>query len=324
MDKFDWNSNSITYIDSGWHLGKLIMTLAIPTIDYFIPILAKVDFPEHLIEHPDIWKSAFAEFAPQYKQAIENFNEWSENDFRPAYNQALKIHDDSNPTASETRSFVDKFCRKHDFANFYTDLKMWKMFLEMIKDKTDKSVATEVERWVYRHYLSAKYHSGVNEWWSIIVNYQEHPDLYPAAPDFFLALANEIYQEINYNDLRMFNETWQPLCYEKYYAEYEQGGIHSPYFASCGVFKNAFKNIRVSKVLQNLAKSLSKEQIILLIDWAEKVSCTVIPSDFEWYSRDLVLTDIPFANFPSILNVSDLKQSITFSEAENTQSLLLK
>jgi hypothetical protein len=324
MHKFDWNSDSITYIDSYPDLQKLIMTLAMPTIDDFIPILAKVDFPEYLIKHPGIWKSVFEEFSPQYKQAVDNLNEWSENDFNPAYNQALKIHDDTNPTVSETRSFVDKFCKKHDFASFYTRLKMWKMFLEMLKDRTNKSIATEVERWIYRHYLSNKYCLGTHAWWCVIVNYQERPDLYFPAPDFFLALTDEIYQEINYNDLHVFNEIWKPLYYEKYYPEYEQGGIHSPYLASPGAFIHAFQSIRVSKVLQILAKSLSAEQIILITSWAEKVSYQFVPSRFNRYSRDLIVANIPFADFPSILNISDLKQSITFSETENTHLLSLK
>jgi hypothetical protein len=324
MHKFDWNSDSITYIDSYPDLQKLIMTLAMPTIDDFIPILAKVDFPKYLIEHPDIWKSIFVEFAPQYQQAIKNLNEWSKNDFYPAYNQARKLHHETNPTASETRDFADRFFQKHQFSNFYTYLKMWKMFLEMLRDRTDKSVATEVERWMYRHYLSNKYWLGAHEWWCVIVNYQEHPDFYFSAPDFFLALTDEIYQEINYNDLHIFNETWQPLYYEKYYPEYEQGGIHSPYLADTGSFTHAFQSIRVSKVLQILAKSLSAEQITLVINWAEKVSYQVFPSRFNRYSRDLVVANIPFADFPSILNISGLKQSITFSETENTHLLLLK
>jgi hypothetical protein len=324
MHKFDWNSGSITYIDSYRDLQRLIMTLAMPTIDYFIPILAKVDFPEYLIKHPDIWKSVFADFAPQYKQAINNLNEWSENDFYPAYNQARAIHHRTNPTADETRDFVNRFSQKHKLSDFHTYLKMWKIFLEILRDRTDKSVATEVERWIYRHYLSTKYWRGAHEWWCAIVDYQEHPELYSSAPDFFLALTDEIYQEINYNDLHIFNEIWQPLYYEKYYPEYEQGGIHSPYLADPDSFTNAFQNIRVSKVLQFLAQSLTKEEIMLFIEWTAKVSYQIIPSDFNRYSRDLVLADIPFTDFPSILNISDLKQSITFSEAENTHLLLLK
>jgi hypothetical protein len=324
MHKFDWNSDSITYIDSYRDLQRLIMTLAMPTIDEFIPILAKVDFPEYLIKHPDIWKSVFADFAPQYKQAIKNLNEWSENDFYPAYNQAREIHHKTNSTTEETRYFVNIFTQKHNFSDFYIHLKMWKMFLEMLRDRTDKLVATEVEKWIYRHYLSNKYCLGTHEWWCAIVDYQEHPELYSSAPDFFLALTDEIYQEINYNDLHIFNEIWQPLYYEKYYPEYEQGGIHSPYLASPGAFIHAFQSIRVSKVLQIFAQSLSAEQIILITSWVEKVSYQVIPSEFNRYSRDLVLADIPFADFPSILNISDLKQSITFSETENTHLLLLK
>jgi hypothetical protein len=324
MHKFDWNSNSITYIDSYPDLQRLIMTLAMPTIDDFIPILAKVNFPEYLIENPDIWKSVFEEFALQYKQAIKNLNEWSENDFYPAYNQARKLHDATNPTASENRDFVNRFSQKHKFSNFYTYLKMWKMFLEMLKDRTDKLVATEVERWIYRHYLSTKYCQGSHEWWCAIVDYQERPELYSSAPDFFVALADEIYQEVNYNDLHIFNEIWQPLYYEKYYSEYEKGGIHSPYLADCDAFTHAFINIRVSKVLQILAGSFSTEQIALVISWAEKVSDHFIPSSFNEYSRDLIVANIPFTDFPSILNISDLKQSITFSKTENTHLLLLK
>jgi hypothetical protein len=324
MNKFDWNSNSISYTDSYLDLERLIMTLAMPAVDYFIPILDQVDFPKYLIEHPDIWKSIFAEFAPQYEQAVKNLHEWSENEFYPAYNRARQIHLETDPTASETRDFVNRFSQKHNFSDFYTHLKMWKVFLEMLRDKTDKSVATEVERWIYRHYLSNKYCLGTHEWWCAIVHYQENPDFYCPAPDFFLALTDEIHQEINYNDLHVFKEMWEPLYYKKYRPEYKQGGIHSPYLADPDSFINAFTNVRASKVLQIFAKSLSAEQITLIIDWAGKVSCQFFPSRFNNYSRDLVLANIPFADFPSILNVGDLKQSITFSETENTHLLLLK
>jgi hypothetical protein len=321
MHKFDWNSTSITHADSQWDLERLIMTLVIPTIDDFIPILATVDFPKYLIEHPDIWKSVFEEFSPQYKQAVDNLNDWSENDFRPAYNQALKIHDDTNPTASETRSFVNKFCKKYDFASFYIRLKMWKKFLEMLRDRTDKSVATEVERWIYRHRLSTKYCEGAHEWWYVIVEYQEYPD--DSAPDFFMSRASEIYQEINYSNIRAFYDTWEPLYYEKYSIEYEQGGIHSSYLADYDVFTNAFTNIRVSKMLQTFAQSLTEEQIILLTDWAKRIAYRSSAPSFD-YGHELILTDIPFANFLSILNVENLKESITFCETEQTHILQLK
>jgi hypothetical protein len=324
IDKFDWNSNSIAYVDSQYGLERLIMALVIPTIDYFVPILAKIDFPEYLIEHPDIWKSIFEEFAPQYKQAVNNLHEWSENDFYPAYYQALKIHKETNPTVSETNKFADRFYEKHFFSNFYTYLKMWKMFLEMLKDRTNKSVATEVERWMYRHYLSKRYYRGTHEWWHAIVEYQEYPD--SSAPEFFLPLASEIYQQINYSEYHAFEEEWRLLYFEKYNAEYEQGGIHSAYLADCDIFIHAFVSIRISKVLRTLAQSLKEEQIMLITDWAAKVTCRSCPEllSFDWDGRGLILADIPFAKFPSILNVENLKDSITFSKTENTHVLLLK
>jgi hypothetical protein len=119
---------------------------------------------------------------------------------------------------------------------------------------------------------------------------------------------------------------WRPLYFERYYAEYEQGGIHSSYLADCDVFIHAFVSIRISKVLRTLAQSLNEEQIMLLTDWAAKVTCRSCPEllSFDWDGRGLILADIPFAKFPSILNVGNLKNSITFSKTENTHVLLLK
>jgi hypothetical protein len=321
MHKFDWNSNSITRVDSQWDLERLMMTLVIPTIDYFVPILAKIEFPEYLTENPEIWKSVFKEFSPQYKQAISNLHEWTENDFYPAYNQARKIHEESNPTPSETREFANRFYQKHEFSDFYTYLKIWKMFLEMLSDKTSKSVAIEVERWIYRHRLSTRCWSGAHEWWYVIVRYQECPD--DSAPDFFMSRASEIYQEINRSNLLDFYDMWEPLYYEKYDIEYEQGGIHSSYLADSDVFTHAFVNIRVSKMLQTFAQSLTEEQIILLTDWAKRIAYRSGDPSFD-YGHELILADIPFTNFPSILNVENLKQSITFCEAEQTHILQLK
>ena len=58
-EQFDWNSKSLTVDNCEDKIGaQLMQLLVLPTIDYFLPLLAEGGFPDYLIRHPEIWKSA--------------------------------------------------------------------------------------------------------------------------------------------------------------------------------------------------------------------------------------------------------------------------
>jgi hypothetical protein len=85
IEQFDWNSKALTFntcrscYDSTKLSVNLMRVLILPTIDLFLPVLAEVGFPDYLIQHPDVWKSIFAEFTVLYNKALDNSDEWYRN-----------------------------------------------------------------------------------------------------------------------------------------------------------------------------------------------------------------------------------------------------
>jgi hypothetical protein len=317
VDRFDWNSKALTVENCGDKLGgNLMRVLVLPTIDYFLPYLAASGFPDYLIQHPDIWKSVFAEFTPLYEKAIDDFDEWGEEVHSKWYTPVREIYE-LNPVLKQAEMPEHRkvFVRGYNLVKFHIHLKAWQDILKMLADKAGKTVAIELERWVYYHYFSDRFNNAVERWW-IVLNDTD------SVPDCLEPMLSQIEGLNDGNELFKVTVDLEEL-YGRYYDEYDlksnsaavglyylsdgSNSHHPPYIANYYLLEQAWTKTKVMPILQLFARTLNPEQIQIVVQWAKEFDGGVFSDDSSILCEDELITNkVLFSDFHSILDANNI------------------
>jgi hypothetical protein len=306
---FDWKSHQLTFENTEYSLFQDFMgCLVLPSLDYCLPSLDVCKFPTFFLENPNVWKSVFLEFVPQHEQMIDNFHDWNEEVHSPSRVQAIDMSERDGYTG-DISTDLQNFDRKYRVAEFDAYLRSWKTFIKLLADRAGKNNAIEVERWIYRHYISSRYNDAMSGWMCLFYNAKVIPDFLEPVIQGFYELFNTderfaICEESNalYCRYREENDLdGKELNYSHYTHHHRP-----PYYAYTSLFEKIFTHMRVSEVMRILATTLNTRQIDILMQWVESMV------NDEWfestnfqiekiYGKELISTVIPFSNYPSIL-----------------------
>jgi hypothetical protein len=339
---FDWNSKTLTLDncknESGYSskLGNNLMSvLTLPAVDYFLPYLAEGGFPDYLIQHPEIWKSVFAEFVPIYIKEIDNLFELERNIGYEYRDRMVEIYR-SNPALDQRHrgeiiDYLSAFDRVIDTTRFYIYLKAWWTFLDLLAAQAGKPVAIELERWIYSNYLCHKFNQAIDGWWSVFVASDSVPDCLEP----MLSQIEELYGDYDSFGDDIFSQMEKEMerLFDRYYDEYDLKSIKDrglngdytqdhrpPYGAKTCLLKQVWKRTRVLSILQRCARSLNGEEVQIVVEWAKDYARNTGRNDDFPMSEtrlqlneddvnklcedELITTRDLFANFPSILDVN--------------------
>jgi hypothetical protein len=325
IEQFDWNSKALTFNTCRSRFGSnklgvnLMRVLVLPTIDLFLPLLAEVGFPDYLIQHPDVWKSIFAEFTVLYNKALDDSDEWSRNVSTKHRDRLVEIYY-SNPILdrNELREYLIGFDKGHDLIEFQVDLKAWRDVLEMLSTKAGEQVARELEKWMYYHYFSDKFSDAVLKWWIVLTQTDELPMCLAGMEDLIEELDANINDEIFYLCDRFDRKV------DRLYAQYiNESSLSSnssvvgyyyipeptrdsrrpPYIPNYEIIKDAWMKNRTMPILQEFASRLYPEEIEIVVEWArEYCEVRTLGDPDELYPDDLITTKTLFSDFPSVLD----------------------
>ena len=261
-------------------------------------------------------KKAFSEFVVYRRELFNKYESWFENEWLPQSSEAISIYESSpDKDLNKLKTIKEKFTQKQDFFEFYTHLKAWKYYLELISKQANEETAILVEQWIYRHVLSRQYREAMNAWWYVFVNTE-------TIPDFLLPFRNEIYQ-IKREYAIEFGVAVD-TAHEKYIAEQETRDDIYPEYINEIDLESALTDVRMNKVLRFLAEQLSSTQQKDLIAWAqEKYMSFESSSSYDMCGEELVTQKIPFSDFPTIIKIHDLKASIQFDSVTKVHLLPL-
>jgi hypothetical protein len=314
VERFDWNSTALTVENCKDILGdQLMRVLVLPTIDDFLPLLAEVGFPDYLIQHPEVWKSVFAEFTPLYEKAIDEMDEWSQ-DIESKYRLRLVKLYYSNPalSQSELREHLIIFDKGWDLIKFHVHLKAWQDVLKMLAVKAGEQVARELEQWIYYHYFSDKFNDATHQWWVALVQTKN-------VPIFIDESMLERIEELNTGDASMRLSIELDRLYARYYNECLQSnsdavglyfisdGTNShrpPFVANYYLLKEAWIKNKVMSILQDFARCLTPEEVQIVVEWATDFIGTKFEGEeHELCGDELITTKTLFADLPSVLDL---------------------
>lgn len=325
IEQFDWNSKALTFNTCRSRFGSnklgvnLMRVLVLPTIDLFLPLLAEVGFPDYLIQHPDVWKSIFAEFTVLYNKALDDSDEWSRNVSTKHRDRLVEIYY-SNPILdrNELREYLIGFDKGHDLIEFQVDLKAWRDVLEMLSTKAGEQVARELEKWMYYHYFSDKFSDAVLKWWIVLTQTDELPMCLAGMEDLIEELDANINDEIFYLCDRFDRKV------DRLYAQYiNESSLSSnssvvgyyyipeptrdsrrpPYIPNYEIIKDAWMKNRTMPILQEFASRLYPEEIEIVVEWArEYCEVRTLGDPDELYPDELITTKTLFSDFPSVLD----------------------
>ena len=312
---FDWNSKSLT-IDNCRNklmLGDgLMRVLVLPTIDDFLPLLAEVGFPDYLIQHPEVWKSVFAEFTPLYEKAIDEMDAWGE-DIESKYRLRLVKLYDSNPalSQSELSDHLVAFDKGWDLLEFHVYLKAWRDVLNMLVAKAGEQVARELEKWIYYHYFSDKFNDAILQWWIALTQTE---DILICIESMFDRI-----EELNRGDASIRLGIELDRLYAKYYHECLQSnsdavGFHflsdgtnshrPPFVANYYLLDKAWTKNKVMPILQDFARCLTPEEVQIVVEWAtDFIGIKFAGEEHELCGDELITTKTLFSDFPSVLDL---------------------
>jgi hypothetical protein len=320
IKQFDWNSKALTFDNCKDKIGDdLMRVLVLPTIDYFLPYLAASGFPDYLIQHPDIWKSVFAEFTPLYEKAIDDDREWGGNVASKYRARIVEIHNEYPKVLNRSKLFdyLGEFDNSRDLIEFYVHLKAWQDVLKMLAAKAGKPVAIELEQWMYYHYFSDRFNTAISGWWTVLNDTDSVPDCL----DFMLELIEGLNEGSQL--IKVDNEIEK--LYGRYYIEYDlksnsaavgryflSDGTNDhrpPYVADHYFLYQAWKKTKVMPVLQLFARSLNLEQVKTVVKWAEEFYDGGIFSNdpSELCGDELITTKVLFSDLPSILDLDNVR-----------------
>jgi hypothetical protein len=325
IEQFDWNSKALTFNTCRSFTGStklgvdLMRVLVLPTIDLFLPVLAEVGFPDYLIQHPDVWKSIFAEFTLLYNKALDESDEWNRNVSTKHRNRLVEIYS-SNPILdrNELREYLIGFDKGHDLIEFQVDLKAWRDVLEMLSAKAGEQVARELEKWMYYHYFSDRFSDAVLKWWIVLTQTDELPMCLAGMENLIEDLDANINDEIFYLCDRFEREV------DRLYAQHiNESGLSSnssvvgyyyipeptgdyrrpPYIPNYEIIKDAWLKNRTMPILQEFASRLYPDEIEIVVEWArEYCEARTLGDPDELYPDELITTKTLFSDFPSVLD----------------------
>jgi hypothetical protein len=334
IKQFDWNSKALTFNTcrscyGSTKLGSdLMRVLILPTIDLFLPVLAEVGFPDYLIQHPDVWKSIFAEFTILYNKALDDSDEWSRNVSTKHRDRLVEIYY-SNPILdrNELREYLIGFDKGHDLIRFQVDLKAWRDVLEMLSAKAGEQVARELEKWMYYHYFSDKFSDAVLKWWIILTQTDELPmclagmeylieeldtnmlDLIDESnmTDKTFYLNRQFYREVDRLYAQYINESAlnsnSSVVGYYYIPEPTRDSRRPPYIPDYEIIKDAWIKNRTMPILQEFASRLYPDEIEIVVEWArEYCEVRTLGDPDELYPDELITTKTLFSDFPSVLD----------------------
>jgi hypothetical protein len=224
---FDWNSKTLTLDncknESGYSskLGNNLMSvLTLPAVDYFLPYLAEGGFPDYLIQHPEIWKSVFAEFVPIYVKEIDDLFELERTVSSKYRHQIVKIYE-SNPALDRSNrgDYLIGLDRTIDTTRFYVYLKAWWTFLDLLAAQAGKPVVIELERWIYSNYLCHRFNHAIHRWWLVLTGTDSVPDCLEPMLSQIEELEGDYDSFGDDNFLKMERE--MKRLFERYYDEYD-------------------------------------------------------------------------------------------------------
>jgi hypothetical protein len=299
IKEFDWNSKSLTIDNCKDKIdGKLMQILVLPTVDYFLPLLAEGGFPDYLICHPEIWKSIFTEFAPHYEKTIDSFEEWAEEVQSKWFNPLQRIYASTQLYKDELISHSDTFSKEYNLIKFNINLKAWKSILSMLEVKAGKLVAVELERWVYYHYFSDRFNEAIRIWWVALSYPDSVPDCLEPMIDRIEDLdLSKINNEIKKLSLRYYNENNLELVRN------DSRIHHPPYFANHHILEEALTKNKVMSIFQACAHSLNQDEIKIVVEWAkEYIVSNSLGESSDLCEDELITTKDLFSDFPSILD----------------------
>jgi hypothetical protein len=334
IEQFDWNSKALTFNTCRSCFGStklgvnLMRVLILPTIDLFLPVLAEVGFPDYLIQHPDVWKSIFAEFTVLYNKALDDSDEWYRNIGAKYRARLVEIYE-LNPGID--RNGIHTHRRPFDISNelieFHVDLKAWRDVLEMLSAKAGEQVARELEKWMYYHYFSDKFNDAVLKWWIILTQTDELP-ICLAGMEYMIEELDtnmaDLIDESNMNDKTFYLDRQFDRKVDRLYAQYinessltsnssvvgyyyipEPTGDYRrpPYIPDYEIIKDAWIKNRTMPILQEFASRLYPEEIEIVVDWArEYCSIRTLGNPDKLYPDELITTKTLFSDFPSVLD----------------------
>lgn len=317
IEQFDWNSKAITFDNCKDKLGNNLMrVLVLPTIDYFTPYLAASGFPDYLIQHPDVWKSVFAEFTPLYEKAIDDEGEWNRNVASKYRARIVKIYE-SNPAIDRYHLYdrLGTFDNSHDLIEFHVHLKAWQDVLKMLAAQADKSVAIELERWMYYHYFSDRFNTAIDAWWTVLNDTDSVPDCLDPMLDLIEGLNDgdrSFKVTVDLDELygRYYDEydlKSNSAAVGRYFLSYGTNDHRPPYVADYYVLRQAWTKTKVIPMLQLFARSLNSEQVQTVVQWAKEFDGSIFSDDPSRLCEDeLITTKVLFSDFPSILDLNTL------------------
>jgi hypothetical protein len=334
IEQFDWNSEALTFNTCRNRFGStklssdLMRVLILPTIDLFLPVLAEVGFPDYLIQHPDVWKSIFAEFTVMYNKALDDSNEWYRNIGAEYRARLVEIYE-LNPGID--RDSIYARLRPFDISNnlieFHVDLKAWRDVLEMLSAKAGEEVARELEKWMYYHYFSDKFTDAVLKWWIILTQTDELP-ICLAGMEYLIEELDtnmiDLIDEANMSDKTFYLDRQFDRKVDRLYAQYiHESGLSSnssvvgyyyipeptgdfrrpPYIPDYEIIKDAWIKNRTMPLLQEFASRLYPDEIEIVVEWArEYCEARTLGDPDELYPDELITTKTLFSDFPSVLD----------------------
>ena len=170
----------------------------------------------------------------------------------------------------------------------------------MLVAKAGKSVARELELWVYYHYFSDRFDDAIRLWW-IVLNYTE------TVPDCLDPMIDKI-EEL---DLVEINAEIREVA-AKYYNEHNFQSMpmnkkthYSPYFANHHILEKAYTKNKIMSIFQVCAQSLNQEEIKSIVEWAKEYVVSKSLGEYSELCEDeLITTKALFSDFPSILDLN--------------------
>jgi hypothetical protein len=335
IEQFDWYSKALTFNTCRSRNGStklgvdLMRVLVLPTIDCFLPVLAEVGFPDYLIQHPDVWKSIFAEFTTLYNKALDDFSEWNMNIGSKYRDRIVEIYE-LNPEIDRNHlhTHLIPFDKSYALIEFHVDLKAWRDVLKMLSDRAGEQVARELEKWMYYHYFSDKFSDAVFKWWIVLTQTDEIPICLAGMVDLIEELDTntvDLIDELNINDETFYLSRKFDLKVDRLYAQYiNESNLSSnssvvgyyyipeptgdyrrpPYVADYEIIKHAWIKNRTMPILQEFASRLYPEEIEIVVEWArEYCEARRLGHSDGLYPDELITTKTLFADFPSVLDM---------------------
>jgi hypothetical protein len=305
--RFDWNSTALTVENCKDILGdRLMRVLVLPTIDDFLPLLAEVGFPDYLIQHPDVWKSVFAEFTPLYEKAIDEMDEWSQ-DIESKYRLRLVKLYDSNPalSQSELREHLITFDKGCDLIEFHVHLKAWRDVLNMLATKAGEQVARELEQWIYYHYFSGKFNDAIHQWWIALTQTKDVPICIDES-------MLERIEDLDRGDVLFQRGIEIKRLYARYYGDTvgfyflsdATDSHRPPFIANPFLLNEAWRKNKVMSILQDFARCLTPEEVQIVVEWAtDFIEIRLVGAENELCRDELITTKTLFSDFPSVLDL---------------------